>query len=351
MKSKPGKYGVKFWCCSCVDCQYISNFQIYTGKKGGTPEKGQGKRVVLDLLQPFLNSWREVTTDNFFTSRELAEDLWKQKTLITGTLRQNKPDLPAEFVSVKGREQNSVLVGYNNHCAVTSFVEGKKSKPVVVLTTNHEATEKSSNKPAIVIHYNKTKGAVDTGDFVTRNTNCSRKTRVWSKKVMMEIINIACLNGSCVYRKVFAPENHLWRSEFLKRLCNELIQENVVIRSENRYIGSNMKKSLKDFSSQMAVYNKRDKCCSSSKSLRKCVKCKQKLCLKRGKVIKIIICVNCRRRHSQTFRVQTVNLKRKRCELCKRDRKTMTTCSYCAVFVYGNCSRTTQAFICHKCKA
>ena len=58
MPKKPAKLGFKVWCCLCSCCNYLCTFQIYhgaptnlvTGEK--TPEKGQTKRVVGDLVAP-----------------------------------------------------------------------------------------------------------------------------------------------------------------------------------------------------------------------------------------------------------------------------------------------------------
>lgn len=174
---------MKVWCCSCVDCQYICNLQVYTGKKGAKSEKGQGRRVVKDLIEPFTGTWRELTTDNFFSSRELSDELYQSKTTFTGTMRLNKPDLPVDFAKSSGRKPNSVLVGYNGRNTLTSFIDGNKKKPAVVLSSTVPQQDVPGEKPAIILHYNATKGAVDAGDFITRKTNCVRKTRVLDKKI------------------------------------------------------------------------------------------------------------------------------------------------------------------------
>lgn len=100
MKAKPGRYGIKIWACSTLS-GYVTSFQVYAGKVNNSPEKGQAKRVVLDLVQPYLGCWREVTADNLFTSLELVEELWEHKTMYTGTVRSNKPWIPPEFLNVK----------------------------------------------------------------------------------------------------------------------------------------------------------------------------------------------------------------------------------------------------------
>jgi hypothetical protein len=50
--SKPVKYGIKIWTLCDSASSYCLKAQVYTGKPpGGTREKNQGMRVVMDLTQ------------------------------------------------------------------------------------------------------------------------------------------------------------------------------------------------------------------------------------------------------------------------------------------------------------
>jgi hypothetical protein len=79
IKSKSGKYGMKIWIFADAETFYCRNTQIYVGKERGRTETGQESRVVKGLVTPCYNSGRNVTTDNFFTSYSLAQDLVKKK--------------------------------------------------------------------------------------------------------------------------------------------------------------------------------------------------------------------------------------------------------------------------------
>lgn len=50
---------------------------MFLGKVGNKAEKGQGQRVVLDMVN-HLSHGHGITVDNFFTSFELADALWKK---------------------------------------------------------------------------------------------------------------------------------------------------------------------------------------------------------------------------------------------------------------------------------
>jgi len=73
IKSKPGKCGIKLWVAADKKNFYACNMQVYTGKSGGVREKKQGLRVVTDTVCHMYGTRRGVTTDNFFTSCELAK--------------------------------------------------------------------------------------------------------------------------------------------------------------------------------------------------------------------------------------------------------------------------------------
>ena len=72
MPSKPDKYGMKAWVAADVKTQFCLNYQIYLGKESenAPPERNQGEKVVLDLVGKYRG--RNVTTDNFFTTKNLA---------------------------------------------------------------------------------------------------------------------------------------------------------------------------------------------------------------------------------------------------------------------------------------
>ena len=77
MPKKPIKKGFKIWCCSCACCGYLCTFQVYhgrptdlsTGRK--VPEKGLAKRVVKDLVGPFVGLNHVIYCDNFYSSGPL----------------------------------------------------------------------------------------------------------------------------------------------------------------------------------------------------------------------------------------------------------------------------------------
>ena len=77
---------------------------MYTAKTDGVREKKQGFGVVKDMVCYMYGTRRGVTTDNFFTSCELANFILTKNMTLVGTLRKNKPEISALFLSGKQRE-------------------------------------------------------------------------------------------------------------------------------------------------------------------------------------------------------------------------------------------------------
>lgn len=88
LKNKKHKFGIKVYKL-CCEGGYTYNFQVYCGN-----DKAQGglasSNVVLSLMQKLLDSGRQLFTDNYYTSVSLATELLTRKTLMVGTLHNNR---------------------------------------------------------------------------------------------------------------------------------------------------------------------------------------------------------------------------------------------------------------------
>ena len=95
-----------------------------------------GRTVALHLMQPFFNTSRNLTADNWFTSCELAADLKTRKTSFVGTMRRNNRSVPP-IANTAGRARKDTKVWYSNDdTALISFWD-KGSKPVLLLDSPH----------------------------------------------------------------------------------------------------------------------------------------------------------------------------------------------------------------------
>ena len=90
MPAKRTKYSIKVWMVADAKNGYISNFAVYLGQA----ENNHGLRydVVMKMTAPFLNNYRHIFFDNFFTSTRLLDHLFAQNTYACGMVRCNRKD-------------------------------------------------------------------------------------------------------------------------------------------------------------------------------------------------------------------------------------------------------------------
>lgn len=82
-----------------------------------------------DMVDHLRGSGRNVTTDNFFTSFELGQELLQKNLTLVGTLRANRKEIPNVMLPSKERAPLSTVFGYTQNTLLASYVP-KKTKPL-----------------------------------------------------------------------------------------------------------------------------------------------------------------------------------------------------------------------------
>ena len=205
MPNKPGKYGMKIWACCDVGTGYLSNMEVYTGKIGQTPEIGQSTRVVLEMTSHLQGSGRGITADNFFTSLSLVETLLFRKLTFCGTVRRNKRFIPPIILDIFGKDVFQSTFAFREKMTIVSYIP-KQRKNVILLSSQHydsQVSERPDKKPSIILHYNASKGAVDSLDKSVRTYSCQRKSRRWPMILFQNILDIAAFNAFVIFTVSF----------------------------------------------------------------------------------------------------------------------------------------------------
>lgn len=241
MKSKPVRYGIKIWALSDSENAYSLNLQVYLGKTGNTAEKNQGQRVVMDLVE-CLGTGYGITTDNFFTSMPLADSLIQKQLSLCGTLRQNKACIPHELLPSKERPPYSSIFAFSKMHTLVSYAPAK-NKAVVLLSTEHHdnsiSGEQTNYKPDMVLHYNKTKGAVDTTDKMAKQYSARRSSNRWPVVLFGHLIDLAGINAFRLWEIKFPEKKSKSlddRKKFILNLGHQLVKENIIQRYKMRRI-------------------------------------------------------------------------------------------------------------------
>jgi len=118
----------------------MMNAKVYLGKENNNKvARGLAGDVVCTLVQPISGqdrSGQNVTTDNFFTSVDLANQLKNKKLTLFGTMKQNKREIPQAFKPATQRDENSSIFGLTKDLALVFYIP-KKNKSVVLLSSLH----------------------------------------------------------------------------------------------------------------------------------------------------------------------------------------------------------------------
>ena len=123
--SKPTKYGVKIFAMVDASNFYTSNMEVYVGVQPKGPCKVNNKPgdVVERMCSDKSGSGRNITIDNWFTSCELVHKMLNDhRRTVVGTLRKNKREIPATFISGRGRDKYTSLFGFQEKCTLLSYV-------------------------------------------------------------------------------------------------------------------------------------------------------------------------------------------------------------------------------------
>jgi hypothetical protein len=223
--SKPGKYGIKIVWLVDNDTTYALNGLVYIGAATFPDRAGEplAQLTTMKVVEPFFHTGINVTADNWFTSCPLLDKLVEKNITVVGTVRKHHRDLPPVAVQTANRQPKSAVHYRSGNQVLLSFVDKKKCKPVLLLSTMHTGVlaVEDNQKPAIVQFYNSSKSGVDNLDHMVRFYSCKRKTRRWPYAFFMNLVDVICVNAYVLHKT-----NHQvsTRYEFLKGLAHQLME-------------------------------------------------------------------------------------------------------------------------------
>ena len=192
---------MKIWMLADAKTGYCYNAQMYLGQQAGGREVGQGRRVVLDLVQPIQNSGRNVTCDQFFTSYSLATSLLERGLTLLGTLNRQRKEVPIALRPNRVRDvHTSIFCHSNDNVMLVSYVP-RRGKAVVLLSTMHSdhSLLEDKNLPELIHDYNQTKGGVDVCNKLVRTYSVKRKTRRWPLTLFFNSLDLSAVKSLIIW--------------------------------------------------------------------------------------------------------------------------------------------------------
>ena len=237
MPKKLVKFGVKNWVLADSVMPNVCNFQIYTGKNERTPEVGLSHRVVMDLVEPYLNKGHRLFMDNFYSSPALYQELYENKTLARGTVRQDRKGMPAELMTKNTPTYTRGQSTFLKHKNIT-VVRWKDKRDVFALSTFHSnaCNDELPHKPEMIETYNQFMNGVDRADQLLSYYSLDKKSRKWWKKVFWRLLEL-CITNVHQIRKF--TDNKAVHKELRIQLAHCLCQPLLGMR-----LGGNPRSSL-----------------------------------------------------------------------------------------------------------
>ena len=170
MQQKSAKFGIKFWMVYDTTISFVLRAFPYVGRE--ERKVGLGEHVTLSVMEPYKNTRLVITTDNFFTSLSLARRLLLSNITMLSTIRAHRREILPEAKLGKGATLYSstfLFTPPDENILLLSY-KAKKNK-VYLLSSRHKTTTVNygeQKKSQAILHYNATKGGVDTADEMLR---------------------------------------------------------------------------------------------------------------------------------------------------------------------------------------
>lgn len=230
LPGKSHKYGIKIYKL-CDPLGYTFRLKVYAGKNDPTTGEGRhSDKVVMELLENYLNEGRTLVTDNFYTNLNLAKDLLIRNTHLVGTLRKFVKNVPKEILTPKrmkkgevvGKESDGIVVGVWKDKREVRFLS-TRHKLTMVNTGKMTKKKEEILKPEIIEFYNGRKQGVDVSDQLSSYFSPLKKTVRWFHKVAFFALLGTAVVNSVVLHKHLNPTNKIQISDFRASLVDNLV--------------------------------------------------------------------------------------------------------------------------------
>lgn len=248
MKDKPDKYGLKIISLNDAETSYMIYAVPYLGKNTEIVQRDEAipEYYFRLVTEPIYNSNRSVTCDNWYTSIPLLLRMFKEpfNIKVTGTLRKNKREIPAEFI-VAPKERPTTKFAHTKDLTLLSFAPKKKNNKVVIIVSSFMHTNKVTNgKSDIVRYYNLNKGGTDTFDKLCHSYSVTGRTTRWPMRYFFGILDQAIVNSRILLTcklKIDGSSEKVTAIDCLEKLHMHLVTPHI----QNRYAIVTLRKDIR----------------------------------------------------------------------------------------------------------
>lgn len=251
IRSKPIRWGFKFFCLADPISGYFKEFILYTGKKTVEKKYGLCTDAVLELVKKsnLENSNVVIVADNYYTSPLLLALLASKGCGFIGTCQLTRKHVPVQLVKFSERPGSIVRGAYKS--AVVNLSRVSSSLPNVpmycvswydtraanflatagglmqstVTRRKRNGNEEEVPAPVLVKMYNRTMGGVDRADQNKGRYSVAAvvKTRKWWFRIFCGLLDMAITNAWQLYRYKVTGEEKLNHLQFILAVCDGLL--------------------------------------------------------------------------------------------------------------------------------
>ena len=288
----------------CDTTGYLCKVLLYCGFKQKVPARfhhkypSDPKSIVKALVNDLQHQGYQLTTDNWYTSLELSNQLKEIGITHIGTIKRNQAaGFPKEVVNAKLKVGEKLAYRMDDNVCVAIRDKKSQTKPLLMTSTkysafyvdgdghkvkeeNHVADKKY--KCQLVWAYNHSKFGVDKSDEMVYSYEVERRTRRWPVKVLLRLMQKALLN-SYVLHKALA-EKPMKRLRFYVKVFEGLMNPARNRRIRPQYLRPDIEGKICQMEQLQGGKRKHCMVCSSrqeGKSKRtafQCVRCQRGCC-------------------------------------------------------------------------
>lgn len=204
IKGKRHKFGIKLY----ILTEYTGIIQkliVYGGSQDRTiGGRDHTQKVVLKLMESHMNTGHALYMDNFYNSVHLTKRLLEANTYVTGTLRQDKKGNPKNLMTKKIRKNQVASMYSPEGICITKWKDKREicmisSEFCDQMTATRSRRGIESEKPELIVKYNKYKVGIDLSDQMLSYYSCEHKCIRWYKKIGIHIFQIMLNNAHFLY--------------------------------------------------------------------------------------------------------------------------------------------------------
>ncbi|KAG1683249.1 Cap-specific mRNA (nucleoside-2'-O-)-methyltransferase 1 [Nymphon striatum] len=186
----------------------------------------KSSQIVMSLMKSLLGKGHCLTTENLYTSPQLADLLLKHRTDIYGTVKQTRKEMPLELKKKKLKEVKNISFQRGK----VIVMKWKDKRDVTLLSTVYSLKMmecQHNNKTVLISHiaddYNNTMGRVDHVDQTLSTYPIRRKRgKKYYQKIFFHFLELAVWNSYILYKKSGSEKNPLdYRLELIHLLIKK----------------------------------------------------------------------------------------------------------------------------------